>query len=147
MPWVSDWSAKNYQVVPIHVRSHIEGVFTQQTKQLATQYNHETGETQGHYEMGVPRVVFNIPFTPKKVDELLHSEHPFGPDSVNITNDSKVKFYRKYEGLRGIQSFRCNDYTYDQFVTPKWNDFVELAIRPGGPAARIPVKQKPSFIT
>ena len=36
--------------------------------------------------------------------------------------------------LRGIPTFRCPDYTYDQFVTPKWTDFVELAIRPGGPA-------------
>ena len=69
------------------------------------------------------------------------------PRYVNITNDSKVIFYGKFDTLRGIQSFRCHDYTYDQFITTKWNDFVELAIRPGGPAFRIPVKQKPSFIT
>ena len=50
----------------------------------------------------------------------------------------------------GLEVFRhsgVHDYTYEQFVTPKWNDFVELAIRPGGPASRIPIKQKPSFIT
>ena len=27
LTWVSDWSAKNYQEVPIHVRGHIEGCF------------------------------------------------------------------------------------------------------------------------
>ena len=43
--WVSDWSAKNYQEVQIYVRGHIEGCFIQQTKELATQYNYETGET------------------------------------------------------------------------------------------------------
>ena len=46
MTWVSDWSAKNYQEVQIFLRGHIEGTFIEQTKELATQYNHETGETQ-----------------------------------------------------------------------------------------------------
>ena len=74
---------------------------------MATQYNLETGETQGHYRMDVPRFEFNIPFTPKKVEEILHGEHPLGPDSVNITNLSKVIFYGKFDGFRGISSFRC----------------------------------------
>ena len=147
LTWISDWSAKNYQEVQIFLRGHIEGLYIQQTKELATQYNHETGETRAEYRMGAPRFVFNIPFTPKKVEEILHGEHPLGPDSVNITKPNKVIFYGKFDGFRGIPTFRCSDYTYDQFVTPKWNDFVELAIRPGGPASRIPVKQKPSFIT
>ena len=112
-----------------------------QTKELATQYNHETGETQAHYRMGAPRFVFNIPFTPKKVEEILHGEHPLGPDSVNITHRNRIKFYGKFNG------FRCHDFTYEQFVTPKWSDFMELATRPGGPAARIQLKQKPGFIT
>ena len=113
----------------------------QQTKELATQYNHETGDTQAHYRMGAPRFVFNIPFTPKKAEEILHGEHPLGPDSVNITHRNRIKFYGKFNG------FRCHDFTYEQFVTPKWSDFMELATRPGGPAARIPLKQKPEFIT
>ena len=50
-------------------------------------------------------------------------------EKLNVTNDSKVLVYGKFDRLRGHQSFRCNDYTYDQFITPKWNDFVELAIR------------------
>ena len=50
--WVSDWSAKNYQEVQIYLRGHIEGTFIQQTKELATQYNSETGETRAEYKMG-----------------------------------------------------------------------------------------------
>ena len=52
--------------------------------------------------MGAPRFVFNIPFTPKKVEEILHGEHPFGPDSVNITKHNKVIFYGKFDGFRGM---------------------------------------------
>ena len=65
----------------------------EQTKELASQYNYETGETYSRYRMAAPRFVFNIPFTPKKVDEILHSEHPFGPDSQNKTKENKVIFY------------------------------------------------------
>ena len=147
LTWVSDWSAKNYQEVQIFLRGHIEGYHIQQTKELATQYNHETGETRAEYRMGAPSFVFNIPFTPKKVEEILHGEHPLGPHSVNITKPNKVIFYGKFDGFRGIPTFRCSDYTYKQFVSPKSTDFAELAIRPGGPASRIPIKQKPSFIT
>ena len=109
---------------------------------MATVYNHETDEHQSYYQRGAPRFAFNILFSPKKVKEILSGEHPLGLDSVNITHRNKVKFYGKFNG------FRCHDYTYEQFVTPKWNDFVELAIRPGGPASEeFTVKQKPSFIT
>ena len=126
LTWLSDWSAKNYLGVDIFVRGHIEGSFIGQTKDLTAQYNYETGETQAHYRMGASRIEFNIPFSPKKIDEILNGEHPLGPDSVNITHRNKVKFYGKFNG------FRCHDYTYDQFVTPKWSDFMGLATRPGG---------------
>ena len=39
----TDWIAKNYQEVQIAPRGHIEGTFIQQTKELKTQYNYETG--------------------------------------------------------------------------------------------------------
>ena len=145
LTWVSDWPAKNYQEVQIHLRGHIEGCFIEQTKELATQYNYETGETHNEYRMGAPRMKFNIPFTPK-VDEIFHSEHPLGPDSENKTKQNKVIFYGKFDGFRRIPTFRCADYTYEQFVTSRWSDFAELAIRPGGPASRTPIKQKPQFI-
>lgn len=91
---------------------------------MATVYNHETDEHQSYYQRGAPRFAFNILFSPKKVEEILSGEHPLGPDSVNITHRNKVKFYGKFNG------FRCHDYTYEQFVTPKWSDFMELATRP-----------------
>jgi len=144
--WVSDWQAKNYQEIPIFVRGHVEGSFVQQRKELQKTFNYETGETSAQYRMTSPRVVFNIPFTSKKVDEILKGEHPLGPDSINITKPNKVIFYGKFDGFRGMPSFRCADYTYEQFIIPNWSDFAELAIRPGGPAARIPIKEKPQFI-
>lgn len=82
--------------------------------------------------------MYNIPFTKKKVDEILNSEHPFGADSINITDKDRVIFYGKFSDILGVPSFRCCDYTIDQFCAPEWKKFLELAIRPGGPANRVP---------
>ena len=71
---------------------------------------------------------------------------PFGPDSQNITDINSVTFYGKFDGERGIQTMRCGDYTYEQFVTPEWNHFVELAVRRGGPAARIMNAEREGYI-
>ena len=147
LTYVSDWSAKNYQEIPLFVRSHVEGVHQEQTKQLAMKWDSATGESEPYYQKGAPRNKFTIPFTPKKVDEILYNDHPFGEDAENITNPDKVIYYGKFDNILGITAFRCADYTHDQFVTPKWSDFMGLAIRAGGPALRVEVKQKPSFIS
>ena len=37
---------------------------------------------------------------------------------------------------------RTSDYSYEQFIQPEWNQFVELAVRKGGPAARTNAEQE-----
>ena len=80
--------------------------------ELATQYNYETGETQAHYKMGAPRIVFNIPFTPKKVEEILQREHPLGLDSINITHSNNSGTEDKRTGwcleFNGNQRLMCS---------------------------------------
>ena len=84
-----------------------------------------------HYIKDTPREVYSIPFSKTEVDKVLKGEHPFGPDSVNITDLSKVVFYGKFEGMLGIMNFRCADFTYEQFTVPEWKKFVELATKQG----------------
>jgi hypothetical protein len=144
----SDWFAKNWlgaEIPPL--RGHVEGRYLEQTKRLVTSTNIETGRVDVVYERGAPRMVHTIPFDKKEVDKVLFGEHPFGPDSINITNLDEVLYYGKFEGIRGISTFRCNDYTYDQFVMPGWEKFLELAIRPGGPANRKPMPDKTRYAT
>jgi len=85
---------------------------------------------------GPPREVHFIPFTKQNVDKILKGEHPFGPDSINITDIDKVVFYGKFDDMPGFQSFRCEGFTYEQFITPEWKQFMELATRPGGPLGK-----------
>lgn len=137
--WESNWYAKNWLDNDLNVTSHMEGKYMQQTKKLVTGVpDNKTGVLKSWYEKGVPRAVHAIPFTKTAVDKLLEGQHPFGPDSINITDKEKVVYYGKIENILGIQNFRCSDYTYEQFVLPEWKKFLELATRPGGPTGRLP---------
>lgn len=137
--WESNWYAKNWLENELKVLEHMEGKYLQQTKKVTiSPPDLKTGKMVKEYEQGQPREVYTIPFSKETVDKLLQGAHPLGPDSINITDPSKVIFYGKIDHVLGVQSFRCADYDYNQFVTPKWDDFVKLAIQPGGPAKRTP---------
>jgi len=144
----SNWYAKNYLGAEINpVNSHIEGKYKEQTKKLVSQMDPNTGRMTADYIKDIPREVHSIPFSKTEVDKVLKGEHPFGPDSVNITDLSKVVFVGKFEGMLGIMNFRCADYTYEQFTVPEWKKFVELATKKGGPANRAYVEEQGQFIT
>ncbi len=144
--YMCDWLANNWLGNQIAVRSHIEGKHKELTKQLVTKMDSESGRVNAYYVKGPTRTVHTIPFTKKTVDKILNDPNPFGADSENITDKDSVTFYGKFEGERGIQTMRCGDYTFEQFVTPEWNRFVELAVRKGGPAARIMNAEQEGYI-
>ena len=77
----------------------------------------------------------------------MNDPNPFGADSENITGDKdSIAFYGKFDGERGLSNFRCTGYTYEQFVTPEWNRFVELATRRGGPANLLTNSEQENYI-
>ena len=62
-----------------------------QQKELVTKKDHRTGEETAYYRKGQPRETFYIPFTKKKVEEIL-GDHPFGPDSP-LTLRIRIVFF------------------------------------------------------
>jgi hypothetical protein len=104
-----------------------------------------TEQSTAYYEKDIPRTVHTIPFNKTTVDRLLKGEHPFGPDSVNITDPDKVIYYGKFDHILGVQSFRCSDFTYQQFTVPEWKKFVELATQEGGPQNRRYYEDAPKY--
>ena len=80
--------------------------------------------------------LFDSIYKKTKVDEILEAEHPFGPGSISMTERGRAMFYGKFDRVLGVQSFRCGDYNYEQFIVPEWKRFVELALRKGGPTGR-----------
>lgn len=134
----TEWRAKNWKGNDLGPVEHIEGMHKEQTRKLVKgDFHPKTGIQEEHYIMGLPRVVYTIPFSKDKVDEIINNEHPFGPDSINVTDVDKIVYYGKFQNILGLQSFRCADYDYYQFVVKGWKQFVALAIQEGGPQRRI----------
>jgi hypothetical protein len=85
LAWNTSWFAQNYLGEKLAYHGHIAGVNQEQLKELVRSRDPKTYEEIAEYRHGGTRQTFYVPFTKKKVDEIL-SEHPFGADSVNITN-------------------------------------------------------------
>jgi hypothetical protein len=111
MYYTTQWEAKNYLGNTIRCTHEAEGKFIQQTKQIVTTLNRETGEHIQDYHMGSPRDVYTIPWDKKQANELLTSEKVFGEDSINITNISEVQYTVKFPaGNPGRTSFEMQDF-------------------------------------
>jgi hypothetical protein len=87
----------------------------------------KTGRMNSYYEMDIPVVAYNIPFSKENVDKYLLSPHPFGPDSEKITDPNQVVYYGKFKHQdTSTQPHRDNTYNYEQFVLPEWREFCDL---------------------
>jgi len=109
---------------------HIEGVYMDQQKELFTKRDSKTGEVTAHYRKAPPRETFYVPFTKKKVDEIL-GEHPFGPDSINITNLDQVLFYGKFRYARPL--FRSHSFNYEEFTNWTFQQMLDKASKVKSP--------------
>ena len=90
--------AKNWLGAEINRVTHIDGMYKVQTKRMQLgDFDPNTGIQHAYYVKDVPRTVYSIPFTKTAVDEILDGEHPFGPDSINVTENDRVIFYGKFD--------------------------------------------------
>jgi hypothetical protein len=111
MYYTTQWEAKNWLGNTIRHTHEAEGKYTQQTKELKTTLNPQTGEHIQDYHMGSPRDVYTIPWDKKKANELLTSEKVFGEDSLNITNLNEVQYTVKFPSSSpGRTAFGMQDF-------------------------------------
>jgi hypothetical protein len=123
MYYNTEWEAKDWLGNTIRCSHEAEGKFTEQTKQIQTRLNPQTGEHTQEYHMGVPRDAYKIPWDKKKANELLTSEKIFGEDSLNITNLSEVQYTVKFpSGNPGRTGFGMQD-----FLDLKYEKLQELS--------------------
>ena len=111
MYYNAELEAKDFLGNTIRCSHEAEGKHTQQTKQIQTRLNPQTGEHLQEYHMGVPREAYTIPWDKKKANELLTSEKIFGEDSLNITNLAEVQYTVKFpQGNPSRTSFGMSDF-------------------------------------
>lgn len=112
------WEARDYLNNTIKHGHEHEGKYLQQTKNIVTKFNPETGEELTQYHKGPPRETYTIPWDKKKANELLTSEKIFGEDSINITNPGEVQYIVKFpHGNPSKTAFSMEDFlnlTYEK---------------------------------
>ena len=111
MYYTTEWEAKDWLGNTIRCTHESEGKYTQQTKEIKTRLNSQTGEHIQDYHRGAAREAYTIPWDKKKAQELLSSEKVFGSDSLNITNIAEVDYIVKFpSGNPGRTSFGMQDF-------------------------------------
>jgi hypothetical protein len=89
----------------------------------------ENGRQHAEYRMSGLRYKYYIPFSKKTVDDHLEKT---GSDKNTILWYGRIT----HPGTTK-ERFRCNEYSYEQFVGTEWEDFEELAKRQGGPSGKV----------
>ena len=111
MYYTTDWEAKDHLNNTIKCQHEAEGKYIQQTKEIRTTLNRETGEELVQYIKGQSREVYTIPWNKKTADSILTGEKYFGEDSINITNMNEVKYTVKFPyGNPGRTAFEMSDF-------------------------------------
>ena len=124
-------------------RDFFTGKYMKQTRVLKNDIDFNTGKVHSYYEMGIPVVAYNIPFSKANVDKYLLDAHPFGPDSENITDINSVRYYGKFTNEdTGTVSHDDDTYSSEQFILPSWREFCDLDSRQGGPRAKSNAKYR-----
>ena len=87
--YFTEYLAKNSLENNLSVIELLKAGTNQQTSTLVIPTpDLNTGQSRAYCEKGLPRFLYTIPFTKTIFDELLEGKHPFGPDSINITDIS-----------------------------------------------------------
>ncbi|MGI0021984.1 MAG: hypothetical protein ACRD9Q_03885, partial [Nitrososphaeraceae archaeon] len=130
---------------PLRANLEFEGKCNEPVKRIKIKAD-ENGRQHAEYHMSGLRYKFYIPFTMKAVDDILEKTG---------TDKDTVIYYGKFGGTAGsstanmLPGYRCNEYTYEQFVNTDWKDFEELSKKVGGPTGKskwTDEKQKKVFV-
>ena len=96
LTYTCDIEAKDWLGNTIRYLHEFEGRFTEQTKQIQTTVNPQTGEHIQQYHKTAPRTTYTIEWDKKKAQDLLTNEKYFGEDTINITNKNECKYTGKF---------------------------------------------------
>ena len=92
LTYTVDCEAKDWLGNTIRYMHEFEGRFTEQTKEIHTTVNPQTGEHIQQFHKTAPRTSYTIEWDKKKAQDLLTNEKYFGEDTINITNKHECKY-------------------------------------------------------
>jgi len=115
--WYENWYGKDWmgrKVPP--VADHVEGVYNEQEKEPVVEKMKIVG-----YQRSGQNTIYYVPFSKSKVDEIVNSS--MGTYRENIVYC-----------VKNGPEMRNDRFSYDQFVNLKFEECVDLMLKPGGPS-------------
>jgi hypothetical protein len=120
--------------------SDIEGVYTKPEFRTTTRLNPQTGDHIEKREHTGEKQVYYIELTDKNRKKTIE-------DIINKSTGTiidGIKFYGKFPDTPLGRGFRCDLYTYDQFINSSLEELEKLGRKEGGPQGNAPRPSKES---
>jgi hypothetical protein len=135
----ADYHGKDWLGNDIWIREHFHGQFKRPKFRTTMEMNYETGDHVPKKEYDGTVDVYTIELTDKNRKQIIE-------DIINKCNGSiidQILFYGHFLNSPQGPSFRCNLYTYDQFINSSIEELERLGRKEGGPQGTcVPYKSK-----
>ena len=124
-----DFYGKDWLGNDMWIRRHIEGMSKKPTFNTTFKLDSETGDQIPKKELNGVEDEFYIELTDKNRKKLIQ-------DIINNCNGSsidQIHYYGHFNDSPDGRGFRCNLYTYDQFINSSLEELERLGRKEGGP--------------
>jgi hypothetical protein len=138
LTWNANYHGKDWVDNDLWIREHIHGIHYEPKFKTTFTQDLETGEMIPKKEYNGAVEVYDIELTDKNRKQVIE-------DIINNCNGSiidNIKFYGHFTNSPQGPSFRCNLYTYDQFINSSMEELERLGRKQGGPQGNAPYQSK-----
>jgi hypothetical protein len=137
----ASYHAKDWLGNDLWIRSHEHGIYKKPKFRTTMEFNYENGEHVPKREVDGNEDQYYIELTDKNRKQVI-------ADIINNSNGTiidNILFYGHFPNSPKGIAFRCNIFTYDQFINSSFEELENLGRTTPSPA-RHPIKDKKSYM-
>jgi hypothetical protein len=124
LTYVSEYHGKDWLGNDLWIRDHVDGIYYKPKFRVTTTLDPETGDHKPKREYDGLTEEYYIELTEKNRKQVIE-------DIVNKCNGTMIDdikfYYHVPQSSKGGMSFRCDQYTYDQFINSSSDEMERLA--------------------
>jgi hypothetical protein len=129
-----DFYGKDWLGNDMWIRQHVEGMSLKPTFHTTFKLDTETGEQVPKRELNGQDEEYYIELTDKNRKQVIQ-------DIINNCNGSsidQIRYYGHFNDSPDGRAFRCDLFTYDQFINSSMEEMERLGRKEGGPQGNAP---------
>jgi hypothetical protein len=124
LTYVSEYHGKDWLGNDLYIRDHVDGVYYAPKFRSTTKQDPETGDHIVNKEYDGITEEYYIELTEKNrrqiIEEIINKSNGTMTDAIKF-------YYHVPQSSKGGMSFRCDQYTYDQFINSSLDEMERLA--------------------